>query len=218
MEQAGKYLACPSALDVAGQGRENTPVFVYTSYPSAELFVNGKSYGKQRKLTADESRALEGQDSLALQRRYRLMWMDVPYEPGEVKVVAYDVSGNPAEEKVIRTAGKPHHLELVADRTHLSADGKDLAYITVRVVDKDGNLCPADSRMVNFSVKGAGKYRAAANGDATSLDLFHLPKMPAFSGQLTAIVQSGEQAGEIVFEARAKGLKSGKLVLYTSEK
>ena len=156
MEQAGKYLACPSALDVAGQGRENTPVFVYTSYPSAELFVNGKSYGKQRKLTADESRALEGQDSLALQRRYRLMWMDVPYEPGEVKVVAYDVSGNPAEEKVIRTAGKPHHLELVADRTHLSADGKDLAYITVRVVDKDGNLCPADSRMVNFSVKGAG--------------------------------------------------------------
>jgi beta-galactosidase len=201
-----------------GREGENTPVFVYTSYPSAELFVNGKSYGKQRKLTADESRALEGQDSLALQRRYRLMWMDVPYEPGEVKVVAYDASGNPAEEKVIRTAGKPHHLELVADRTHLSADGKDLAYITVRVVDKDGNLCPADSRMVNFSVKGAGKYRAAANGDATSLDLFHLPKMPAFSGQLTAIVQSGEQAGEIVFEARAKGLKSGKLVLYTSEK
>ena len=97
-----------------GREGENTPVFVYTSYPSAELFVNGKSYGKQRKLTADESRALEGQDSLALQRRYRLMWMDVPYEPGEVKVVAYDVSGNPAEEKVIRTAGKPHHLELVA--------------------------------------------------------------------------------------------------------
>ena len=147
-----------------GREGENTPVFVYTSYPSAELFVNGKSYGKQRKLTADESRALEGQDSLALQRRYRLMWMDVPYEPGEVKVVAYDASGKPAEEKVIRTAGKPHHLELVADRTRLSADGKDLAYITVRVVDKDGNLCPADSRMVNFSVKGAGKYRAAANG------------------------------------------------------
>ena len=201
-----------------GREGENTPVFVYTSYPSAELFVNGKSYGKQRKLTADESRALEGQDSLALQRRYRLMWMDVPYEPGEVKVVAYDASGKPAEEKMIRTAGKPHHLELVADRTRLSADGKDLAYITVRVVDKDGNLCPADSRMVSFSVKGAGKYRAAANGDATSLDLFHLPKMPAFSGQLTAIVQSGEQAGEIEFEARAKGLKAGKLVLYTSEK
>lgn len=196
-----------------GREGENTPVFVYTSYPSAELFVNGKSYGKQRKLTADESRALVGKDSLALQRRYRLMWMDVPYEPGEVKVVAYDASGKPAEEKIVRTAGKPHHLEVIADRTRLSSDGKDLAYITVRVVDKDGNLCPADNRMVSFSVKGAGRYRAAANGDATSLDLFHLPKMPAFSGQLTAIVQSGEQEGEIVFEAKAKGVKAGKLVL-----
>ena len=70
------------------------------------------------------------------------MWMDVPYEPGEVKVVAYDASGKPAEEKVVRTSGKPHHLEVIADRDQLTADGKDLAYITVRVVDKDGNLCP----------------------------------------------------------------------------
>ena len=66
---------------------------------------------------------------------------------------------------------------------------------------------------VSFSVKGAGRYRAAANGDATSLDLFHLPKMPAFNGQLTAIVQSTEQSGEIVFEAKAKGLRTGKIVL-----
>jgi len=196
-----------------GREGENTPVFVYTNYPEVELFVNGKSYGKQRKLTAQQSKALQGKDAMWLQRRYRLMWLDVPYEPGEIKVVAYDKNGNPVEEKVVRTAGRPHHLELIADRTHLTADGKDLAYITVRVVDKDGNLCPADSRMVNFSVKGAGKYRAAANGDAASLDLFHLPKMPAFSGQLTAIVQSSEQAGEIVFEAKAKGVKSGKLIL-----
>ena len=178
-----------------------------------DLFVNGKSYGKQHKLTAEESKAIQGKDALALQRRYRLMWMDVPYEPGEVKVVAYDASGKIAEEKVVRTAGKPHHLEVVADRLQLTADGKDLAYITVRVVDKDGNLCPSDSRLVNFTVKGAGHYRAAANGDATSLDLFHLPKMPAFSGQLTAIVQTAEQPGEIVFEAKAKGVKSGKVVL-----
>lgn len=196
-----------------GREGENTPVFVYTSYPAAELFVNGKSYGKQRKLTASESKALQGKDSLALQRRYRLMWMDVPYEPGELKVVAYDASGKQAEEKIVRTAGKPHHLELVADRTRLAADGKDLAYITVRVVDKDGNLCPSDNRLVSFSVKGAGRYRAAANGDATSLDLFHLPKMPAFSGQLTAIVQSTEQSGEIVFEAKAKGLQTGTILL-----
>ena len=196
-----------------GREGEVTPVFVYTNYPEAELFVNGKSYGKQRKLTADEAARRKGEDPLWLQRRYRLMWMDVTYEPGELKVVAYDADGKAVEEKTIRTAGKPHHLELVADRTVLSADGKDLAYVTVRVVDKEGNLCPMDNRLVNFKVKGAGSYRAGANGDATCLDLFHLPRMHAFSGQLTAIVQSGEAAGELVLEAKAKGVKGGKLTL-----
>lgn len=196
-----------------GREGENTPVFVYTSYPEAELFVNGKSYGKQRKLDAKTALSLKEKDALWLQRRYRLMWMDVPYEAGELKVVAYDKDGRPAEEKIVRTAGKPHHLEVVADRMQLTADGKDLAYITVRVVDKDGNLCPTDNRLVTFSVKGAGTYRAAANGDATCLDLFHLPRMHAFSGQLTAIVQTGTEAGRLVFEAKAKGLKSAKLTL-----
>lgn len=183
------------------EGREGeiTPVFVYTNYPTAEIFVNGKSYGKQSK------------NNTSLQHRYRLMWMDVVYEPGEVKVVAYDKDGKAVEEKSIRTAGKPHHLELITDRKQLTADGKDLAYITVRVVDKDGNLCPTDGRLVDFSVKGAGKYRAAANGDPTCLDLFHLPKMHAFSGQLTAIVQTGEKAGEIILEAKAKGVKGGSI-------
>ena len=196
-----------------GREGENTPVFVYTSYPEAELFVNGKSYGKQRKLDAKTALSLKENDALWLQRRYRLMWMDVPYEAGELKVVAYDKDGRPTEEKIVRTAGKPHHLEVVADRMQLTADGKDLAYITVRVVDKDGNLCPADNRLVTFSVKGAGTYRAAANGDATCLDLFHLPRMHAFSGQLTAIVQSGLQEGDLIFEAKAKGLRTGKLIL-----
>lgn len=196
-----------------GREGENTPVFVYTSYPEAELFVNGKSYGKQRKLDAKAALSLKEKDALWLQRRYRLMWMDVPYEPGELKVVAYDKDGRPAEEKIVRTAGKPHHLEVVADRMQLTADGKDLAYLTVRVVDKDGNLCPADNRLVTFSVKGAGTFRAAANGDATCLDLFHLPRMHAFSGQLTAIVQTGTEVGQLVFEAKAKGLKSAKLTL-----
>lgn len=187
------------------EGREGeiTPIFVYTNYPTAEVFVNGKSYGKKQK------------SNETLQHRYRLMWMDVVYEPGEVKVVAYDKAGKPVEEKIIRTAGKPDHIQLTVDRKELTADGKDLAYITVSVVDKDGNLCPHDSRLINFSTKGAGKYRASANGDPTSLDLFHLPQMHAFSGQLTAIVQAGETAGNIQFEAKAKGLKSGKVVITT---
>ena len=196
-------------------GREGqpTPVFVYTNYPEAELFVNGKSYGRQRKLTAREAQARKGQDSLWLQRRYRLMWTEVPYEPGELKVVAYDGQGREAATRTVRTAGKPHHLELVADRMRLAADGKDLAYLTVRVVDKDGNLCPTDARRVRFQVKGAGRFRAAANGDPTCTDLFHLPQMPAFSGQLTAIVQSGEEAGPLEVEATANGVRAGRLTL-----
>lgn len=196
-----------------GREGENTPIFVYTSYPEAELFVNGKSYGKQRKLSREESLALASTDSLALQKRYRLMWMDVPYQPGEVKVVAYDAQGKVVDEKVIKTAGKPHHIELIADRNALNADGKDLAYVTVRIVDKDGNLCPLDNRQVSFKVKGAGKYRAAANGDATSLELFHIPRMKVFNGQLTMLVQSDTFPGNIVIEATANGLNKGILKL-----
>lgn len=184
-------------------GREGqaTPVFVYTNHASAELFVNGKSYGRRHKSNASP------------QHRYRLMWMDVVYEPGEVKVVAYDANGHPVDQKVVRTAGKPHRLEVVADRNVLDANGHDLAYLTVRVVDKDGNLCPHQQQLVTFSVKGSGSYRASANGDPTCLDLFHLPQMHLFNGQLTAIVQSGIAAGTVLFEAKAKGLASGKLTL-----
>ena len=181
-----------------GREGEKTPVFVYTNYPSAELSINGKSYGRQTK-----------RKDGTVENRYRLMWYDAVYQPGEVKVVAYDEQGNPAAEKTIRTAGKPHHIELVTDRTSLQADGKDLAYVTLRIVDKDGNLCSNDGRLVSFKVKGAGKYRASANGDPTCLDLFHKPEMHAFGGMLTVIVQSGEKVGDIELQATAKGVKAG---------
>lgn len=181
-----------------GREGEKTPVFVYTNYPSAELFINGKSYGRQIK-----------HKNGTVENRYRLMWHDAVYQPGEVRVVAYDEQGNPVAEKTVRTAGKPHHIELVTDRSSLQADGKDLAYVTLRIVDKDGNLCPNDGRLVSFKVKGAGKYRASANGDPTCLDLFHKPEMHAFGGMLTVIVQSGEKAGEIELQATAKGIKTG---------
>lgn len=181
-----------------GREGEKTPVFVYTNYPSAELFINGKSYGRQTK-----------HKNGTVENRYRLMWHDAVYQPGEVRVVAYDEQGNPVAEKTVRTAGKPHHIELVTDRSSLQADGKDLAYVTLRIVDKDGNLCPNDGRLVSFKVKGAGKYRASANGDPTCLDLFHKPEMHAFGGMLTVIVQSGEKTGEIELQATAKEIKTG---------
>lgn len=188
-----------------GHEGEKVPVFVYTSYPEAEVFVNGKSYGRQTK------------NNQSLQNRFRLMWPDVIYQPGELKVVAYDKNGKAVQEEIIHTAGKPDHLELQADRHQLKADGKDLAHVTVRVVDKNGNLCPSDGRLVSFAVSGAGMYRAGANGDPTCLDLFQLPQMHAFSGELTAIVRSDKKPGEIVLEAKAKGLKSGKIVLKTAQ-
>ena len=182
-----------------GREGEITPVFVYTDSPKAELFINGKSQGMREK-----------NDSSNM-NRYRLMWNETRYEPGELRVVAYDSDGNITGEKVIRTAGKPDHLVLQPARTSINADGEDLCYVMVRVADKDGNIVPTDEREVKFSVKGAGKFRAAANGDPTSLRLFHLPVTDLFSGAATAIVQAGENPGEVWIEAKAKGLRPAKL-------
>ncbi len=177
-----------------GREGEVTPVYVYTNHPSAELFVNGVSQGRRFK------------DPDSLTDRFRLRWNDVVYTPGELRVVAYDDSGNPCGEQYVRTAGKAHRLVLTPDRMELTPDGKDLAYVNVSMVDKDGNLCPFDDRLVTVEVTGAGTYRASANGDPASLDLFHLPQMHLFSGQMTAIVCSGEEPGTMRVTAKAKGV------------
>jgi len=198
-------------------GREGkvTPVFIYTNYPSAELFINGKSQGKRTKdmsVTLENSDSDEARASLTRQKRYRLMWMDTKYEPGTVKVVAYDKDGKAVAEKEIRTAGKPARIILSAENRTIKADGRDLAFIRVKVVDKNGNLCPDAANKISFKVKGAGQYSAAANGDATCLEQFHLPQMSVFKGELTAIVKSLEgKSGQIVFEASAKGLSSAEI-------
>jgi len=180
-------------------GREGqvTPVFAYTNYPSAELFVNGKSMGKQTK-SKDSSMS-----------RYRLMWNDVIYQPGNIKVVAYDKDGKSVAEETVKTAGKPHHIELVSDVKTLTADGKDLAYVTAKVVDKDGNLCPDASDQLAFEVSGEGSFKVVANGDAASLELFHIPSMKAFQGMLVVTVQSSEKAGMVNLKVTGKGLKAG---------
>jgi beta-galactosidase len=129
--------------------------------------------------------------------------------------VAYNEAGEAVAEKELKTAGKPHHIELSVDRTTIKADGKDLAFVTVSVVDKDGNLCPAAENLIEFSVSGAGHYRAGANGNPVSLELFHEPRMKTFSGMMTAIVESDDTAGTITLTARSKGLKSAKIVIKT---
>ena len=197
-------------------GREGqvTPIFVYTNYPEAELFINGKSQGRQRKdrsIKIEDTENEDSQKAFTRQKRYRLMWMDTKYEPGEVKVVAYDEAGKAVATQTVRTAGRPHHLELSADRSTISPDGKDISFVTVRVVDKDGNLVPDDGRLLNFKVTGAGSFRAAASGNPASLDAFHLPRHHVFSGQLVALVQSAERAGEAVLTVSSKGLPSASI-------
>ena len=135
-----------------GREGEVTPVFVYTNYPSAELFINGKSQGKRTKdlsVELDSSYTEAAQKNFERQKRYRLMWMDTKYEPGTVKVVAYDKDGKAVAEKEIHTAGKPDHIELVADRSVIDANGKDLSFVTVKVVDKEGH---PGNQMLSFFV------------------------------------------------------------------
>lgn len=184
-----------------GREGETTPVFVYTNYPTAELFINGKSMGKQTKSNATPL------------NRYRLMWMDVKYEPGTIKVVAYDEKGAIKATKEIKTAGEPYKIVLNPDRKTLDANGEDISFVTVSVVDKNGIECPTATNQLNFKVTGAGTYRAACNGDATSLEQFHLPTMKLFSGKLVVLVQSGIKAGKINVEVSGKGLKGANLNL-----
>ena len=174
-----------------GREGEVTPVYCYTSYPEAELFVNGQSQGRIKK---DKASRLD---------RYRLRWNNVVYQPGELRVVVYDANGNKAAEQVVKTAGEPHHFVITADKSSLAADGQDLLYLTVSMVDKDGNLCPDADDELAFDVSGAARFKAVCNGDATSLEMFHLPKMRLFHGQLVVTVQSNGSKGKVKLNVNA---------------
>ena len=181
-----------------GREGETTPVYCYTSWPSAELFVNGKSQGR---IVKNPNTRLD---------RYRLRWNNVKYEPGEIKVVAYDYDGTPKGEKIIRTAGAPERIVLKADRNSISSKGEDLSFVTVSVVDKDGNPCPTATNKMKFNVSGAAKFRAACNGDATSLVTFNSTEMPLFSGELVVVVE-GLKHGAATLSVSADGLTTATL-------
>lgn len=199
-----------------GREGETTPVFVYTSYPAAELFINGVSQGKRSKDTSveiDSTYTDEARRDFVRQKRYRLMWMDTKYVPGTVKVVAYDHNGNPVAEQEIRTASNPYAIKLEVDHNELTPDGRGLAFIRAKVVDKNGNLVPNASHSVKFSVSGDGSFEAVGNGDPTSVESFQANHMKAFNGQLTAVVRSAKKHGQLKLSASSKGLKSDKIIL-----
>ena len=198
------------------------PVQVFSDYDEAELFVNGKSQGRVKKnkevnrdaqgnqITGTEAAnpnrgnwdAKENTGNSPNLDRYRLRWMNVKYEPGEVKVIAYDKNGNEAMVKTMRTAGEADHLLLEADRATIKADGEDLCYVTVSMMDKDGNLCPLADDQLTFDVAGEGVFQCACNGDATSLEPFTKPTMKLFNGKLVVTVRSTKQKGTFTLTAK----------------
>lgn len=208
-----------------GMEGKDVPVYCYTDCDEAELFLNGKSLGRRAK------------DKSVLSDRFRLHWDSVKYEPGELKVVAYGGDGAIIAEDVVRTSGEPYAIKLVADRGtgsalrdygqmepntnpalfeqggYLDADGRDMAFVTAVVVDKDGNPCPTADNRLSVNVSGYGSFKGICNGDATSLEVFTRPAMKTFNGQLVIGVKTSTKAGEIKVKVSGNGLRKGEVKL-----
>ncbi len=174
---------------------QKVPVFCYTNYPKVELFVNGISQGIKEK---NKTNTLS---------RYRLMWNDVIYQPGEIKAVAYDNQNKVVATEIIKTAGEPYSVRLTPDRTTLKANGKDVSFITIEVVDKNGNLCPKADNMLFFNLSGEGILKAVCNGNPIDQTSFSSTYMKTFNGKLVATVQSSQKIGELTVT-----VSGGKLV------
>lgn len=198
-----------------GREGEITPVYCYTNYPTAELFVNGKSQGKISKNT--DATTPSGKDGRITDindpciDRYRLRWNNVKYEPGELKVVVYNESGKEMGTQIIKTAGAASQIQLTGDLganiKPLKANGEDMTFITVNILDMNGNIVPDADQQINVSVSGAANFKGICNGDATSLEVFTKPTMKAFHGQLVIGIQSNGKQGEAIVKVTGKGLK-----------
>ncbi|KAA0220662.1 DUF4982 domain-containing protein [candidate division KSB1 bacterium] len=176
---------------------EVTPVHIFTSGDEAELFINGKSLGRKKKG----------------QYEYRLRWDEVKYEPGELKVVAYK-NGEKWAENVVRTTGEPAKLEASADRDKIRADGKDLAFITVRVADKNRFTVPTAKNPIKFEIKGSGEIVATDNGDPTNFVPFSSHEREAFNGLALVIIRSkSSESGAITVTAKSPGLEEARVVI-----
>ncbi|MCL1045035.1 DUF4982 domain-containing protein [Shewanella electrodiphila] len=189
---------------------QTIPVFAYTNAEEVELFVNGKSFGRKIKGVDKASlpvsfKRWDGENRPDYKTPYRLRW-DVEYQPGELKVVAYK-QGKVVSEKVIKTAGEAVQASLSPDRNIIDADGYDLSYVAVEVLDEQGNLVPTAENKIRFFVEGAGEIAAVGNGDSATVEPFKADYRRAFSGKAMLIVKSIKgQSGEIKISAYADGL------------
>lgn len=167
----------------------------YNDADSVELVVNGKSAGFSKKTGS----------------RRHAEWR-VRYEPGMVEAVAWK-DGKAVRRKTIRTAGSPAQIRLTPDRREIAADGRDLSYVTVEILDKDGNLCPDADNLVEFEVEGSGFIAGVDNGSQTSMERFKDNKRKAFYGKCMLVVQNNGKAGRISVRAVAEGLKEAEAVI-----
>ena len=162
----------------------------YNQADEVELFINGKSQGVRKKSNEHE---------------YHVAW-HVTYEPGEVRVVARK-NGKQVDEKIIRTAGAPHHIRLTPNRNVLKANGRSLSFVTVEVVDKEGNLCPWADHNIQFSLTGEGKIAGVDNGSPFSLERFQANSRHAFFGKCMVVVQAGKAPSVIKLTAKGVDLQ-----------
>ena len=204
-----------------GREGEVTPVYCYTNYPTAELFVNGKSQGRISKNTevkkgAGKDGRISDVNDPAIDR-YRLRWNNVKYEPGELKVVVYDENGKEVGTQTVKTAGAAAQIQLTGDLgaavKPLKADGEDMTFITVNILDQDGILVPDADNSIQVGVTGAADFKGICNGDATSTEVFTKPTMKTFHGQLVIGIQSNGKQGDATIKVTGKGLKPATLTV-----
>ena len=180
------------------QKNDSIDVWAYTNAEEVELLLNGRTLGAKRK-TAD---------------RMHLEWR-VSFEPGTLKAVGKK-DGNFLTRE-LRTAGTPSRIELAADRDVLSADGQDLSFITVRILDQDGTLVPRADNLVRFKIEGEGRIAGVDNGNPVSLEPFKADYRKAFNGMCLIVVQSTENPGAITLTAGSEGLKQA-VIQFRAEK
>ncbi len=193
-----------------GHEGEKIPVMVYTNAQEVELFLNGKSLGRQ-KLGVDTFEMPVGKNISKdgkFTSKFRLMW-EVPYAPGELRAVGYR-EGKKFAADTVKTAGAPARIVLSPDRKAIGADGEDLSFVTVRIEDQQGNFCPLADSLVKFKLDGPATVAGVDNGNAASVEPFQADYRKAFNGLALLIVRSQNgKPGRIHVTASSEGLQSG---------
>jgi beta-galactosidase len=175
------------------KGYEDKPleVNVYSSFEQVELFLNDKSLGKM---------------PTNRKNQFIAVW-NVPYQPGVLKAVGY-IGKKQIKEVLLKTAAEPAEMRLVADRNSIKANGQDLSYITVEIVDVDGTRNPKADNLVSFEIEGPGEIIAVGNANPISLESYQQPSRKAWQGKCLVIIKSGKQTGKIKLRASSDGIKT----------